>query len=143
MEHQWLGDEELDDAAAMQHEQQQEAAEQETIHEIDDAVDDFVTMVNLRVLFNPMPVREMTCYNLVTGERADCVPAAHWQQVGQQLLHAGTHMYAGVHADTLTGLHARMHAGIQANMQAAKSTHLHAGNSCRAQHMCTGAAPQL
>jgi hypothetical protein len=86
---QWLDDEELDDAAAMQHEQQQASAEQETLHEIDDAVDDFVTMVNLSVLFNPMSVRKMTCYNLVTGERADCVPAAHWLQVGQQRWQAG------------------------------------------------------
>jgi serine/threonine-protein kinase RIO1 len=75
---------ELDAAAALQQEQQQAAAEQQTLREIDNSVDDFVTMVNLSVLFNPGPLQEMTCYNLVTGERADCVPAIHWQQVGWQ-----------------------------------------------------------
>jgi hypothetical protein len=77
----WIDEEELDDAEAMQFEQQQAAAEQETLQEIDAAVDDFVTMINLCVLFNPMPVREVTRHNLVTGECVDCVPSAHWQQV--------------------------------------------------------------
>lgn len=61
------------------------ANKEDTIAEIEDIVDDFVTMANLCLLHNPLPLRDAARYNHITREPTDVVPQAYWRQVNERL----------------------------------------------------------
>eukprot|EP00775_Hariotina_reticulata_P013478 gene13478-13603_t len=48
-------------------------------------VDDFVTTINLSLMYNPMPVRKAVFINHLSQEQVAVVPATHWQQAHRRV----------------------------------------------------------